>query len=486
MVGRFDAFGFLDEQFLLGYKKLVKEIYNMKLKITLVGAGSHSFGPGTIRDILLSDLISPQADLELCLMDIVAEYLPEIENYALFVAEKLDRTVKITSTSDLRKAVEGAAFVVTAIEVDRYRFWAQDFHVPRRYGFEQIFGENGGPGSLFHALRNMAPMVEIARTMEQLCPQAWLINYTNPEAKICETVSRLTKIKVVGLCHEVFGGLTRMERILGIKREHIDGRACGLNHFTWFQTLTDRRTARDLYPLLAEKEKQMYWLAEWDDIAMARILFRTFGFWPASTTNHFGEYIHWARDFLASAPLQYFFDPAEGECWDTGKIPPFVYSLTSNPTDAPLFFDKPIPQWAGAGHDEVPLEKRELKSSGEYATPIIEAIAFDQKRVLDAVVMENNGALPGVPDATAVETPATADGKGIHQSQMEPLPDAINAMIYTQAMIHKLLIEALAERSKNKLLQATLLEPTVNSYTSAAAMVNELLRLQKDILPPLE
>jgi alpha-galactosidase len=104
------------------------------------------------------------------------------------MAQKLNRRVVIEASIDLRKALNGADFVITAIEVDRYHYWLMDFHIPRRYGFRQIYGENGEPGGMFHALRNLPPTIEIARAMEQKCPDAWMFNYTNPEAKLIEGV----------------------------------------------------------------------------------------------------------------------------------------------------------------------------------------------------------------------------------------------------------------------------------------------------------
>lgn len=458
----------------------------MKLKIVIVGAGSTCFGPGAVRDILLSDTLTGEAELELCLMDIDPGQLPEHEAYVRFVADKLKRKVTASSTTDLEEALTGANFAITAIEVDRYLRWAQDFHIPRRYGFDQVFGENGGPGSLFHALRNIGPMVNIARTIEKLCPDAWLINYTNPESKLCEALNRLTNVKVVGLCHEVFGGHERLAGILDMKKEEIVIAACGFNHFTFFQTIRDRRTGEDLYPRLRELDTNGNWLPHWDDIAMARILMRTFGLFPASTTNHFGEYVRWSREFFATTDMQYFYDPGEGEFWETGKVPTFVYSQSSHPTDGKMLGPPPRFAWDTGGDDLKPLEEQEIKSSGESAVPIMESVAFDKQTSLDAVVMPNNGSIPGLPDDCTVEMPAAVDGDGIHPLKMEPLPDAITCMINTQMTIQKLLVEAFAEQSKLKLLQATLLDPTVHSYSRAVAMINEMLRLQKDVLPPLE
>lgn len=444
------------------------------VRIVLAGAGSRSFGPATVRDVLLSQPLTERG-VHLVLLDRAAEKLSEMERYACHVAERLGVRAKVEATTDLRHALDGAHFVVCAIEVQRFLYWSQDFHIPRKYGFRQVFGENGGPGSLFHALRNMVPLIEIARTMEVLCPEAWLINYSNPEHKLCEAVSRLTSIRVVGLCHGFWMGLEQIARILGIPAEEIDATACGLNHFTWFQKIRHRRTGEDLYPLLRQREREGDWLAEWHEIGLGRILFRRFGLYPSPAANHYGEYIRWADEFVCSQ-LQFFYDPADGHPWQTGHLPEFVYSLTGDPTRRPW---KPEPSRLP------PLEEAPLQPSGELAAPIMESIACGIRHELPAVNVPNHGAIPNLPDETVVEVPAVSDADGIHPLPMDPLPEAIAAMLRLQASIHQLLVEAFAERSKEKLLQAVLLEPTVDSYRNAVQMVDEMLELQRDVLPPL-
>ncbi|MEJ5250365.1 MAG: alpha-galactosidase [Chthonomonadetes bacterium] len=444
------------------------------VKIALIGAGSRSFGPSTIRDVLLSKPLT-EAGVELVLMDKVAEHLVDVERYARYVIERLGVKAEVRATTDLQEALDGAHFVVSAIEVNRFLYWSQDFHIPRKYGFRQVFGENGGPGGLFHALRNMGPTIEIARTMERLCPEAWLINFTNPEHKLCEAVSRLTSIRVVGLCHGFFMGLEQIARILDIPAEEIDAIACGINHFTWFQKIRHRHTGEDLYPRLREAEREGDWLSDWHEIGLGRILFRRFGLWPSPAANHYGEYIRWADEFVCSE-LQYFYDPADGHPWQTGRIPEFVYSLTGDPTQRP-WKPEPSQPWR--------LEDAPLQPSGELAAPIMESIACGVRHGLPAVNVPNQGAIPNLPAETVVEVPAVGDAQGIHPLQLEPLPEAIAAMLRLQASIHQLLVEAFAEQSKEKLLQAVLLDPTVDSYRNAVQMVEEMLELQKDILPPL-
>ncbi|MCP4644710.1 MAG: alpha-galactosidase [bacterium] len=446
-----------------------------RARIAVIGAGSRSFGPATVRDILLSDPLG-EAGIDLVLMDAMADHLKDIEPYARRVAEKLGRDVNVIATDDLAVALTDTHFVVTAIEVERFLYWTQDFHVPRKHGFRQVFGENGGPGGLFHALRNFTPMLEIAREMEKRCPDAPLLNFTNPEHKICEAISRLTKIESVGLCHGVFGGKAQIARILDMPVEDLDAAACGINHFTWFQRIHDRKTGEDLYPKLREAELDGDLLSDWHEIALGRVLFRRFGLWPSCGANHYGEYIRWAEEFVASE-CQYFYDPATGYPWQTGDIPEFVYTLNGDLAARP--WRKPAP-------GPVDFDAAELKPSGELAAPIIEAIHCGVERHLDAINVPNRGAIPNLPDDMVVEVPATADGDGFHPFQMEPLPEAAAAMLRLQGSIHQLLVEAFDERSKDKLLQAFLLDPTVDSYRRAVECVDEMIQLQQKLLPEFE
>jgi alpha-galactosidase len=449
----------------------------MSIKIAIIGAGSQSFGPGTIRDVLLSDALS-EAGAELVLMDIVPAHLSEREKYAHIVAEQLGRATRIACTTELDEALHQTDYVVTAIEVDRYLYWSQDFHVPRQYGFMQIYGENGGPGGLFHALRNMGPMVRIARRMEALCPEAVLLNFTNPESKLCQAITTLTKIKAYGLCHGVAGGRGQIAAFLQMPVEELDTVACGMNHFTWFQTVRDKATGEDLYPLLREKERQADPLAHWDELALSRTCLRVFGLWPSPGANHIGEYILWAREFLASSVMQYYYDPLDGHPWETGKLPRLVYSLDERPTEVPLFAEQ--------ASREQPAGEGALRASGELAVPVMEALACGVAHELGAVIVPNNGAIPGMADDSVVEVPAVANGEGVRTLKMAPLPEAITAMLRTQASIQKLLVVAYIEGSRRKLLQALLLDPTAHSYRNAVALINEMCDLQKELLPRME
>ena len=451
-----------------------------KLKIAFIGSGS-GFCVATINDILLDDRLD-KIHIDLYLMDVLEEAVDYSETYANKVIKKYNKNINVIGTTSTEKALDGADFVITAIETGRFYYWTMDYHIPRRYGSTQIFGENGGPGGMFHFLRNIKPMHEIALAMERLCPNALLINYTNPEAKLVDAIGRLTKITAVGLCHGIGEGQYMISQLLGIPVEEFDVEACGLNHFGWIQKITCKKTGEDLYPLLKKREREANWLADWDAIALARILLRTYGLLAYPVANHVGEYIRWADAFIAQPNMQFFHDPVSETPWENKKIPTFVYNI-NHYHDAPFFPEK-------EGTEKEMMDERfsvkpKLEFSGEYGVPIISAMTFDEKADLLVVNKKNKGKIPGLPDDMAVELPATVDGKGIHTKQMEPLPDAITSMIATQGVIHKLITEAYIEQSRNKLLQATLLDPTSSSYNSTVAMINELCERQKDILPPM-
>ena len=452
------------------------------MKIVLVGAGSREFGPATIRDILLSDALCDNG-VEVALVDIDPSGLPETATYAEAVAERLGRSATVFTSTRVDDALPGADAVILSIEINRYFYWAQDFHVPRNFGFRQIYGENGGPGGLFHALRNVEPTVAVAHAMERHCPEAWLVNYTNPLTKLCEAATRLTDVRTVGLCHGVFHGVEQMARILELPPERLAARASGLNHFSWFESVVDRDTGEDLYPRLRERERTGDWMHDWDEIALSRTLFRVFGLFPSPGANHIGEYIRWASDFLVSSTLQFFYDPAEGHPWETGDVPTWIYNLGDNPTETALFPGRPRSRARGSRDERA---GGQLEPSGELAAPLLEGVLCGEEIHLDAVNVPNAGYVPGLPDGAVVEVPATASRSGLQPTQMRPLPEGILALLRTQTSINRLLVNAFTSRSRRPLLQALLLDPTTESYAQSVNLINEMCRLQEGVLPPLE
>lgn len=459
-----------------------------KLKIAIIGAGSVSFCPSTVLDIFKSEEINT-LPLEIALMDIKKEALDVSFGFCQKIRDKKNPQAKISATTNLKEALQGADFVVTAIEKNRYHYWSQDFHIPRKYGFRQIYGENGGPGGLFHTLRNLGPMLEIAHAMEEVCPDALLLNYTNPEAKLVEIILKSTNIKAVGLCHGEWWGVWQVAHMLGMKMEDIETEACGLNHFACLTKIVDKKTGKDLYPLLKEKEKKLPKLVSWDHDALSRLMLRLYGVWMYPGANHIGEYFAWSDAFLASAAMQFFYDPATENPWENKNNPlELVYTVDSIvnrdwETEMAQKDAKAIFESAFTVKDTE--ESSDIVQSSEYGVPIIEAIIFNKTTKIGAVNVLNEGYAPNLPNGMVVEIPAIVDGDGIHPQKTEKIPTALAAMIATQGAITELLHEAYNEKSRNKLLQAVLLDPTVSSYNNAVAMINEMFEAQKEVLPDL-
>jgi alpha-galactosidase len=428
------------------------------LKIVAIGAGS-GFGRGTVVD-LMSSPEANELDCTLALVDTDPVKLKRMHKFGLLVKEHFGCSARLEMTGDRREAFHGANYVITSVAIKRYPLWEQDFRVPLAYGFKHVLGENGGPGAVFHALRNFELMIPICRDMETLCPDALLLNYTNPESRIIRAVSDLTKIKSLGLCHGVFSALGGASRILGKPAEEIDFLSGGLNHFYWVLRLADKQTGEDLYPRLRERA-----LSDPDCPNMPPLvkkMVEVFGLYTYPSDDHIGEYLSFAYEFT-------------GLAWHYGlesrKVP--LQDQAPGP-------DRLEPYASG----EKPLDDAVLGRSGELAVPIILANALDRSFRAEAVNVPNAEAyVTGLPADTVVEVPAIVDGKGIHPEKLPPIPDALLAFCHTQALIQKLVVAAYGERSRNLLLQALLLDPIVDSAKNAEKMLDYMLELQRDYLP---
>jgi alpha-galactosidase len=448
----------------------------MATKVAVIGAGSSAFGRAIVSHFTASEPLREDG-LDLSLMDVKDENLPSIRARAdaIYAAENIKGSV--TVTTDLEEALAGAHAVVTAIEVDRLFYWSQDFHIPRKYGFRQVFAENGEIGGIFHALRNIPPMMAIARAMERLCPEALLLNFSNPEHKLCEALTRLTPINTFGLCPGVVMGRMQLAHLLEIDISDLDTQACGMNHFTWFTQVRDRRTGDDLYPRLREVERETSPLFLWNEVGLGRILLRRFGLWPSPGSNHYAEYLGWAKEFVAEN-LQYFYDPAEEDPWASGRIPAVIYSINWADTSqrdrsaAPVTLDDDL------------VQQVEGAAVG-LGVSILEGYRLGVERDVAAVNVPNRGAVANLPDDMVVEIPVTATRGTITRHDCGSLPEGIAGVIRNHGTIHKLIVEAYVERSKDKLLHAILLEPSVDSYSRGVQMMNEMLDRQKGILPEL-
>jgi len=428
------------------------------LKIVAIGAGS-GFGRGTVVDVLSSPEVN-ELDCTLVLVDTDLPKLQRMYEFARRVREHFKSKSKVEMSGDRRQALPGAGYVITSVAIKRYPLWEQDFRVPMAYGFKHALGENGGPGAIFHALRNFELVIPICRDMEELCPDALILNYTNPESRIIRAVSDLTKIRAVGLCHGVFDARNGVSRILGKPADEIDFVSGGLNHFYWVTRIADKRTGKDLYPQLRERALSDPGCPNMPPLV--KKMLEIFGLYTYPSDDHIGEYLSFAYEFT-------------GLRWHYG-----LESRKAPRQDPAPAQDRLEPYATGAK----PLDDSVLGGSGELAIRIILAIALGRSFRGEAVNVPNAGDyVEGLPPDTVVEVPAMVDGNGLHPEKLAPIPEALLALCRTQASIQKLVVEAYGQRSRNLLLQALLLDPVVNSVQNAEKMLDYMLELQRDYLP---
>jgi alpha-galactosidase len=433
-------------------------------KIVMIGAGSHSFGLGTLQDIMAhADSLRGST---VVLNDIDRDALDLMAEAARGLNREAGAGLHIEATTDQRAALDGAEFVITAVEVDRLPTWRQDWEIPLRYGVKQVLGENGGPGGLGHTLRVVDLMLGVARNIEEVCPQAWLLNFTNPMSRVCLALTRYTSLKVVGLCHQIGAGYEIVGEVLGLTHEKepwhdrvsrlqqtIDIKAAGLNHFTFIYDLRDARTGEDLYPEFRRRLAAM----PPDFEPLSRRLMDAFGLFPATGDGHAGEYVSFAYE--TSDMRGYDFDR-----WQQyGEV---VKAGLREAVAAP------------GGMKEY-LEK----TSGERVIPIIDAILHNRNQYELALNLPNRGSIPGLPDWAVVEVPGIVSGAGVWGLTVPPLPPGITAMLAQQVAVQDRAVEAAVHGDRQAALQALLLDPVVWSYDAAVRILDELLAVHAPYLP---
>jgi alpha-galactosidase len=455
-------------------------------KITVIGAGSASFGENTLSAIMCSKKLRGSI---LALVDRNAGSLDIVHRLAGRLNREWKSEMNITAYSNHAEALAGSNFVVNAIEVGaREGLWQKDYEIPLKYGVRQPYAENGGPGGFAHAARNIGPIMQIAHAMEALCPDAWLINFTNPMIRICDAVNRHSKIKAVGLCHQIYAGYgmvgVALAKDLGIEvpegligmhasvdqhpMQHrikeqavplIDIRAAGLNHFTWILSIHDRRTGEDLYPLFRKRFFELDPKFE----PLTRDVFSAFGLFPVPGDTHLCEYLPWMSDPVAKP-------------WDKYTIRLYEWDLFAAVRDFGL--DR-LNEMANANMTIEGL----LETDSEGALEMIENISGAGNHYHLAANLPNAGQIANLPWGAAVETPVQVNGAGIQPVHVGPLPEAIAELCRREITVAQLCVDAAVEGSHEKALQCLLLDPVITDIETARNILDDYLISYKEYLP---
>ena len=274
------------------------------MKIVLIGAGSAMFGLGALGDIFKSKILE---GCEISLVDINSISLGEVEKVSKEYLINNNLNYKISATTDRKAALKGADFVLISIEVgDRYELWEMDWNVPLHFGIKQCYGENGGPGGLFHSFRIIPPILDICDDVMKICPDALVMNLSNPMTNILTAVSRkYPDLKFVGLCHEVSSLVIHLPEILNMPFEDLHITAGGLNHFS---CLLDATYVKDGTSAMNDiMTKGIPYFEGTNERGLFMQIIKYFKKIPITTDSHFSEYIHWAQEVADHAGIMDFY-----------------------------------------------------------------------------------------------------------------------------------------------------------------------------------
>ena len=455
-------------------------------RIVVTGAGSAQFGENTLSALIRSKKLRGSS---IALVDRNPTSLDIVKRLADRLNREWDAQMKISAHSHHRDALEGASFVVSAIEVGaREGLWRQDHEIPLKYGVRQPYAENGGPGGFAHAARNIGPVMEIVHDMEQLCPDAWFVNFTNPMIRICDAVNRHSHIKAVGLCHQIYAGysmvgvalareygievppeLTGMHAAVDQHAAHervkqqivplIDIRAAGLNHFSWILSIRDRKTGEDLYPLFRKRFFELDPKFE----PLTRDVFSAFELFPVPGDTHLCEYLPWVSD-------------PQTRAWERYNIRLYDWDLMAALRDFEL--DR-LNDMAG-GH--ITIESL-LETDSEGALEIIENVSASGTHYHLAANLPNEGQISNLPATATVETPVLVDGAGVHPVHVGALPEPVAELCRRETTVAQLCVDSAVEGSREKALQCLLLDPVITDIDTARRILDDFLVSYKDYLP---
>lgn len=424
-------------------------------KIAFVGAGSVVFTRQLVADLLrFGDL-----DLELALHDVDPARLAVAEGTAHRLVEQLGHPARISASLDRRTALDGAEFVINMIQVGGIDATITDLEVPARHGLRQTIGDTTGVGGVFRALRTFLVLTGILDDMRAVCPDALLLNYTNPMAMNVWWASVVAPdIRTYGLCHSVYWTAHDLAELLGLDVEQTRFRAFGVNHQSWLRDWTTL-DGQDLYPRLEERIA-----ADPELERRVRVeIFRRIGYYPTETSEHSAEYLSW---FLRSDAQV-----------DRFRIEPLQYLGISRENVAEYERARAL---LDAGAD-LPLEG----GASEYAPQIIHSILTGTTREIH-VNVPNRGLIDNLPAGAAVEVPAHVDGFGVVPIAMGPLPVQCAALNRTYLSVAELTVEAARTGDPRLVRQAVLVDGNASSTLTPAqiwALCNDLVTAHGDLLP---
>ena len=427
----------------------------MKPSIVIIGAGSVEFTRELLGDILSFPELG---GVRVVLHDIDAERLETAEAITRATARAAGAHPEVVATTDRRRALDGADYVINVIQVGMHEATVRDFEIPARYGLNQTIGDTIGVGGIFRGLRTFPVLAGIAADMAQVCPDAWLLNYTNPMAMNVTYLHRVApNLKVLGLCHSVYWTMVGLCELIDVPYDEVSYWSAGVNHQAW--VLRWERGGQNLYPLLDARIA--------DDPELRRRvrvdMYRRLGYYPTETSEHSSEYVPW-----------YLHNPDE------------VARLRINVGEYVTISEANLAEYRRvrdevAGADTLPIDT----GSTEYAPQVIHSLETGTRRVISANIV-NDGLITNLPDGVAVEVPTVLDALGAHPMKVGDLPAQCAALNRNFLGPVDLTVRAAVEGDPRLVRAAALVDPNTAATLSVdqiTELCDELTAAHGDLLP---
>lgn len=453
---------------------------NKRKKIVLIGAGSAVFTQGLIADFIQADNFVPW---EIGLVDIDKKALESITLLAKKMVNKRNADIKIASSLDRKELLPGADVVVTTIAVGGRRAWENDVYIPRKYGIYQPVGDSVMPGGISRAMRMIPVMVEIAKDVKELCPNAKFFNYSNPMTAIVTAVRKEVGIPIIGLCHGIIYLEKYLSKFLSVDLKDLTSLAVGLNHLTFLYDL--RVKGQDAFPMIDEVIAKQRKDIEENDYE--------YNFFnptledkeiPVFKDNPFSWYLY-EKYRAVPAVLDRHVVEFFPERFPRGEYYGHILGKNAFPFEAVIergdkIYSNMNEQAYSAKIDESYFQR----SDGEHEqlVEMLHSFEYDERKIFH-INIPNNGAVPNLPDHAVLEMPSVASSRGFMPLSIRDYPETLAAIIRKRLAIVDITVEAALKGNRDLVVEAMLLDGAVTDEKVAVELTNELLNAHRDHLP---
>ncbi|WP_079479189.1 alpha-glucosidase/alpha-galactosidase [Halobacillus salinus] len=420
-------------------------------KITFLGAGSTIFAKNVLGDCMLTPSIQ---GFEFALYDIDYKRLKESESMLQNLKESLGSDVKVKAYTDRKEALKGASYVVNAIQVGGYKpSTVIDFDIPKKYGLRQTIADTVGIGGIFRSLRTIPVMLDFAKDIEEVCPDALFLNYTNPMSTLTGAMLRYTNVKTVGLCHSVQVAVPELFEALNMSDDGVKWKISGINHMAWLLEVS--KDGKDLYPEIKRRAREKQQEKHSDMVRFE--LMDKFGYYVTESSEHNAEY------------HPYFIKSQYPELIDRFNIPLDEY---------PRRCVEQIENWEKMRDEVVHSKNLSHERSHEYASYIIDAIETDKPFRLHGNVLNTGGLISNLPEKAVVEVPCLVDRNGVTPCHVGELPEQLAALNRTNINTQLMTIQAAMSGKREHIYQAAMLDP----HTSSELSMDDIVSLCDDLI----